>query len=72
MADEVDRAQHHNEMHLAISLQRWRTENAAAQGTAICIECDEPIPAARRRANPAAVRCIGCQTEFERSPRHGD
>jgi phage/conjugal plasmid C-4 type zinc finger TraR family protein len=32
----------------------------------ICIDCDKPIPEARRRAVPGCTRCINCQTEFER------
>ena len=31
-----------------------------------CIDCDEPIPAARLHAYPAATRCIRCQEAFER------
>lgn len=31
-----------------------------------CEECGGEIPEARRRAAPHAVRCIDCQTEFER------
>ena len=38
-----------------------------ATGTyAQCTACDEPIPAARLLANPAAVRCIRCQEALER------
>lgn len=71
MPDEIDRAQHHNEQHQVIALENWRRRNAcASQGAAVCIECEEPIPAARRLANPSAVRCVGCQAEFERSPRN--
>jgi RNA polymerase-binding transcription factor DksA len=31
-----------------------------------CIDCDEPIPAARLHAYPAAARCIRCQEAFEK------
>jgi hypothetical protein len=31
-----------------------------------CKDCGDEIGAARLKANPQAVRCIGCQTEFER------
>ena len=30
-----------------------------------CEDCDEPIPAARRKAYPAAIRCVKCQSIFE-------
>lgn len=32
-----------------------------------CEDCGEEIPLARRRAAPHAVRCIDCQTAFERN-----
>ena len=35
------------------------------KGSAICCDCDLPIPAARRAAAPFAVRCIGCQKIHE-------
>ncbi|MDQ0454702.1 TraR/DksA C4-type zinc finger protein [Rhizobium paknamense] len=31
-----------------------------------CVDCGQQIPLARRRAYPAASRCINCQTEIER------
>ena len=37
-------------------------------GPDLCIDCDAPIPAARRRALPNADRCVGCQTVAERRP----
>jgi len=52
----------------------WRTEQAlkARQyrpgelaSRAICKECDEPIPAARRKALPGVQLCVGCQTWLE-------
>lgn len=38
----------------------------AAAGNADCIECGEPIGEARLAALPSAIRCIGCQSGFER------
>lgn len=32
-----------------------------------CADCDTPIPAKRLKANPAATRCVVCQTLAERS-----
>nr|WP_175386443.1 TraR/DksA C4-type zinc finger protein [Rhizobium sp. 9140] len=34
-------------------------------GTEDCIDCDRPIPEARRRVFPSARRCIECQTLSE-------
>lgn len=31
------------------------------QGAEFCIDCDEEIPAARRKAYPSAVCCVECQ-----------
>lgn len=31
-----------------------------------CIDCDEEIPEARRRAAPFARRCVSCQERAER------
>ncbi|HBK35795.1 MAG TPA: hypothetical protein DDZ35_02545 [Halomonas sp.] len=52
----------------------WRTEQAlkarkyqpsALASRAICKECDEPIPAARRKALPGVQLCVACQTWLE-------
>lgn len=32
-----------------------------------CVDCAEPIGAQRLLANPIAVRCVGCQTRYERT-----
>ncbi|MBN8243293.1 TraR/DksA C4-type zinc finger protein [Nitratireductor aquimarinus] len=37
-----------------------------ARGRSFCIDCDEPISAARREAMPSAERCLACQTRNER------
>jgi DnaK suppressor protein len=31
-----------------------------------CVHCGGAIPLARLQAAPEALRCIGCETEFER------
>lgn len=35
-------------------------------GSAECEDCGDPIPEARRRANPSATRCTECQARHER------
>jgi len=37
----------------------------ASEGTEICIDCDEPIEAERRRVATFAKRCITCQEILE-------
>jgi phage/conjugal plasmid C-4 type zinc finger TraR family protein len=41
----------------------------AGPGQAECEDCAEPIPAARRVAFPAAIRCFYCQDAHEQQ-RH--
>ena len=38
----------------------------------LCVTCGEPIPSARLRAQPLALRCVGCQqrTEHDRGEHH--
>lgn len=31
------------------------------EGSDDCIDCDQPIPPARRQALPSAKRCVACQ-----------
>ena len=33
----------------------------------VCVECGEAIPVARLKANPAALRCVGCQEVHEKT-----
>ena len=39
-----------------------RARMPVGEGTSHCIECDEEIPLARRRALPGARTCIHCQS----------
>jgi len=32
----------------------------------LCVQCSEPIPLPRLRAQPATLRCLACQEIFER------
>lgn len=31
-----------------------------------CIDCQEPIPKERQKAEPGCTRCVECQSEFEK------
>lgn len=33
-------------------------------GTEDCVDCDNPIPLARRKAMPNATRCVCCQSKY--------
>jgi len=37
-------------------------ERLQGQGAEFCIDCDEEIPDARRKAYPSAVCCVECQS----------
>lgn len=57
---------------LSLEIHQWQALKEAEQrlGEADfgeCTECGVTIPAARMVANPAARRCIHCQTAYERT-----
>lgn len=66
--DEADRAEALIEATTANALARIQAAQQQA-GQADCADCGEPIPASRRAANPAAIRCIDCQEIYERRHR---
>lgn len=38
----------------------------------VCIDCEKAIPLARLKVKPEAIRCIHCQSVYERRPtNHG-
>lgn len=46
----------------AIERARLRAQMRAARDSAeFCVECDEPIPEARRQAIPGVQLCVECQ-----------
>ncbi len=32
-----------------------------------CVECGQPIPVERLKAQPTALRCVACQTRYEKT-----
>ncbi|MFA5081953.1 MAG: TraR/DksA C4-type zinc finger protein [Hydrogenophilaceae bacterium] len=57
---------------LDMDIRQWQELKAAEQRLEApdfgeCAECGAAIPVARLVANPAARRCIACQTAFERT-----
>jgi len=69
MADEADFAQIRIDAEREIGIAKVRNElrNAPVNTTGICVDCDNPIGAARLASVPNAQRCIYCQREYERS-----
>lgn len=65
MPDEIDRANALNDDFQAAALRAARRRLAAGESLTECIDCEEPIPEARRRAVPGCRRCIQCQRSHE-------
>lgn len=78
MADEIDKAQAYDEFFLSVALRNRNEERGTGTGESLqswnleprssvlcCLDCDEEIPEARRRAVPGTTRCVACQTMYE-------
>jgi len=50
---------------IADAVERARSRLGAGESLAVCEECDEPIPEARRIAVPGVRRCVACQAEAD-------
>ncbi|SEM78989.1 phage/conjugal plasmid C-4 type zinc finger protein, TraR family [Syntrophus gentianae] len=76
MPDEIDQAQHHDELFreqaLSSHYNRVRKKAglhrslAGGTGCSECIDCGEPIEPARLAVMPNAIRCLDCQSRHER------
>ena len=72
MTDLYDRATEREEQNrtdaLAEQARRAGLEGKTVADSALfCQLCDDPIPAARRRALPGVQTCVECQAELERA-----
>lgn len=65
MADEADISQVKTDLILNANIVACRSNLQAGSGREECIECEEPIPAGRRKAAPGCERCLECQADFE-------
>lgn len=52
----------------ALARMRFRNRHGG-ESLAECADCGEPIPEARRLAQPGVTLCITCQTEADRARR---
>ncbi|WP_417656174.1 TraR/DksA C4-type zinc finger protein [Pseudidiomarina aestuarii] len=68
--DKIDEAQEIEQRRRdeAIDYARRRTvENPrVVNGVHLCVDCDRGIEPLRLATLPSAVRCVGCQTDYER------
>ena len=46
-------------------VQTVRSRLPAGEGSALCVECGEEIPPARRKALPGATTCVECQSGLD-------
>lgn len=70
MADEIDLAQQHEELFRELALRAARRPPRTSSSQARrCLDCDEPIEAARLALVPWATRCLDCQLEAEAQTR---
>lgn len=53
----------------AVARARLRAARPATASARTCAECDEPIPEARRAAQPGVQLCIDCQSGRDRAYR---
>ena len=53
------------------AVARARARMPKGESAAFCVECEEPIPEARRHAVPGVRLCITCQAELDRKPVPG-
>jgi DnaK suppressor protein len=67
MSDAADLAAAREAEHIADRLDAQSRRAALDRpGNALCADCHEEIPRARRRALPSAIRCVSCQELLER------
>lgn len=73
--DVFDRAQELDEQYRQAALNEHLAKNKdchggmcrlAMTGKGECMDCGNKIPKLRLKVNPAAVRCVKCQTKKER------
>ena len=71
VAETNELAQRHGDMYIEVALANHyanldHTAQRIEHGIVICQDCKNPIPAARLKARSDAVRCIDCQTRYEK------
>lgn len=63
--DKADIANDYIEWRMEQVMNARQQPTQAVPSRAICKECDEPIPAARREALPGVQLCVECQSMME-------
>jgi phage/conjugal plasmid C-4 type zinc finger TraR family protein len=68
VADEADRGNEVAERNLEMALQAHKTVKREVSDE--CVECDEPISAARQQATGGTDLCVMCQHRMETQAKH--
>ncbi|MDO4897072.1 MAG: TraR/DksA C4-type zinc finger protein [Moraxella sp.] len=66
MTDTIDRANAQSEQILAMQIKN-ATAHTVPSPITDCVDCGQMIGAERKKTLPHAVRCIGCQWQWERT-----
>ncbi|CAM3622548.1 DksA/TraR family C4-type zinc finger protein [Parendozoicomonas haliclonae] len=53
------------EASLDDAVRAARAQLGQGESAEFCVDCDEPIPEARRRALPGVQRCLKCQSALD-------
>ena len=69
MADSMDLVQQRVEENLQRPIQNARARKPGV-ARVLCIDCDAPIPTARRQAIPGVQCCVTCQEIAELIGKH--
>ena len=69
MADDVDFAGELTELTKAHSILLLRAA-VAGEGQEYCEDCGEDLSPARREAAPWAIRCVPCESIYEKKQKH--
>lgn len=64
--DILDRAQLVEQANLADAITAAKSSTSSLPSREYYLECEEPIPEARRQAQPGCQLCVGCQDEVEK------
>jgi len=70
MTEIIDQASALETMMREQAIQAHRINRDAVSATH-CVECDEPLSDARRKAYPGCTTCVRCQEEWEILIRQG-
>lgn len=70
MTDVLDKAGEQTQFLLEAHL-RHITQSQSPNDTFECVDCGQPIGEKRKQALPHAVRCVGCQWQWERTHERG-